>query len=790
MASDQPDDLLREARWLECLALGLVGDAHAAADLAQDAWLAAERAAPVGRRAWFVATLRKLASKAHRQRGRLQRREQLAARAEALPSAAELTERAEQHQRLIGHIKALAEPYRVVVLLRYYEGLPPREIAARLRVPVRTVHTRLQRALEQLRARLDAEHPRGRAGWVGALLLGRVPRAPVGASSVAAACAVVSVAVAAAWWWTCGLGSEEPPQHDETAAAASVAPEPTQEPQRERHEVDTPTAPMWSGTVVDVDGYPLPGATIEVVPHLGLRFDGGDDETLELLSGPARALQQPSDGRGSFAAPRPESAVLVRAQRPGWATALAAVWRPGQTESPCVVMARARDVACAVVDPQGHPLVGVQARLVLHAQAVAMTQHPLDRLGVSDANGWLRLSAVPQLPGAVLELRHPGYLALRCELAELRGDQLTMSVDPAWRRAVVRDARDMPLAGVQVVVAGHLAVSDARGEFAAPLVEGSAVGLAAANCAPMLVRCEGAAFSPRLGAAAVELSGVLCDAQGRPADGYEVSLADPTVAGSAARPRVLESLVAGRGGFVLLARTDAAGRFRLPGLAPRPYRLRVVDPRTAAQFVTSSLQPGVVARVTVPGDLLHPELRGRLTTGDGMPLAGASVGVQAHGYVVPAPPGGVPATLFSHGSSTLSDADGRFVLRDVPRAEAWLRVDHPDTRRAELAVPQQLDATPLVSVVPRWSQLSVHCRAAADLDAALELLDARGEVLAMRTLGALAERSVRAVALRRGFSPLLTVPEGAAAVRVRAGGRELAQARLDLRPGGRAHIEL
>ena len=64
-------------------------------------------------------------------------------------------------------VLTLAEPYRATVLLRFFEGLPPRLIAARLGVPVATVHSRLQRALAQLRHQLDHDFA-GRPQWLAA----------------------------------------------------------------------------------------------------------------------------------------------------------------------------------------------------------------------------------------------------------------------------------------------------------------------------------------------------------------------------------------------------------------------------------------------------------------------------------------------------------------------------------------------------------------------------------------------------------------------------------------------
>lgn len=87
-----------------------------------------------------------------------------------MPSAADSVARLELAQRLVAAVKALDEPYRTVVLLRWFDGLKPAAIARRTGAPVETVRTRLKRALEQLRWRLDEHHGGERATW-GLLLL-------------------------------------------------------------------------------------------------------------------------------------------------------------------------------------------------------------------------------------------------------------------------------------------------------------------------------------------------------------------------------------------------------------------------------------------------------------------------------------------------------------------------------------------------------------------------------------------------------------------------------------------
>ncbi len=126
---------------------------------------------------WLAGVLRNVVRRGSRDRVRRAAREARVARAEALPATADFVAREQILRRVADAVLALEEPQRVVVLLRHYEGLPPREIAARLGAPVETVKSRLKRAHERLRETLD-EGPRGNVeGWRSALggLVGLAP---------------------------------------------------------------------------------------------------------------------------------------------------------------------------------------------------------------------------------------------------------------------------------------------------------------------------------------------------------------------------------------------------------------------------------------------------------------------------------------------------------------------------------------------------------------------------------------------------------------------------------------
>lgn len=162
------DALLAQRGWVRALARTLVFDETRADDAEQDAWLAALKSPPRGGgslRAWFANVVRTRVRDRHRVDVHRAQREFVAARPEATPSAADVAATTEIHRRLTAALLALEEPYRSAVILRYFEDLPPREVAARTGVPVETARTRVKRGIERLRERLDDEHGGDRRAW-------------------------------------------------------------------------------------------------------------------------------------------------------------------------------------------------------------------------------------------------------------------------------------------------------------------------------------------------------------------------------------------------------------------------------------------------------------------------------------------------------------------------------------------------------------------------------------------------------------------------------------------------
>ncbi len=194
-----PDLLLQHESFVLGLARGLVRDDATARDIAQETMMSALRAPPQpsALRSWLARVVKHRAADARTRSRRRERREELAARPEAVDAATTASERLELQHGVVTAVLALDEPYRGVVIATYFEGLTPNELAARRGVPPATVRSQLSRALEQLRVKLDREHG-DRSAWSVALvgsLRGRaeLARASATSSSVAWIAAVGAV---------------------------------------------------------------------------------------------------------------------------------------------------------------------------------------------------------------------------------------------------------------------------------------------------------------------------------------------------------------------------------------------------------------------------------------------------------------------------------------------------------------------------------------------------------------------------------------------------------------------
>jgi len=194
------ESLAEQAKFVRRLARRLVRDDARADDLAQETLVAALEHSRRGERpsrAWLAGVVRNLWRSGHRRESRRRRLERrLEVTSDASPHAGpdELAERLDRIREVVAELRALDRRYRDVIVLRYYDGLDPCEIAERLGAPRATVRTWLHRGLADLRRRLDRRYG-DRGTWCALLLplagIDSVTRGLVPAAGPAATGAVI-----------------------------------------------------------------------------------------------------------------------------------------------------------------------------------------------------------------------------------------------------------------------------------------------------------------------------------------------------------------------------------------------------------------------------------------------------------------------------------------------------------------------------------------------------------------------------------------------------------------------
>ncbi len=841
--SPTPEALLTEHAWARRLARRLVRDAALAEDLAQEATIRAlERAPREGLRAWLGAVLRNLARQGRRERGRRERRERLVARPEGLPSAADALERLGVQQGVVRAVLALPEPYRSTVVLRFYEELPPRAIAARQGVPVATVKTRLARGLALLRAALDEEHGGDGRAW--ALFLAPLTTRPTpippllaGALAVNAipklfAAAAVTVGIV---FWVASRENLPRATPAEVAHAGSSVelqaprslpeePRPP-EPQREaapaaRQPNAKDSAPPAEpttirGRVLDADGMPVAGVELAFRGSSGVRMDAELASCIlwneELPSGRAPIAISGADGRFSVARPEKLSGYVV-AQDARWETVLGAGTHGAEDSERILVVAPRFRLRGRVVDGGRAPLAGVELGFVVPRERLRLAGLDLEdsrNAGwstSSDADGRFVFERLPSVSSASLHARLEPFERVALEREAWHDDELEIVLlEPAgdWLAGRVESA-GRPLADATVTLGYRATQSAADGSFRLSLA-GLETERELCALAPGLlpartsgdVNEDGSVRWPSfvrlvLAGETLALAGQVVDEHGAPLAGQEIWLEDPGIAYVQGQgfALVLETILAGKPEMRHGTKTDAQGRFELGGLEERDYRIRVIDPATALVDVHGPFAAGTrdlsIAR---PAGALWPRLRGRLRSRNGTPLAGLRVSIDADAGKV-----GVRNQYFgfiAYGSKTLSAADGSFELANVPRGGVTLHADGSGYADPELELGPDIDPESLELTLAASVQILVRLGASHPTAAGFAVLDAAGTYLELEIPTDGGSLTSTSVALRAGESPVARLSdEGVTLLLLDREGQELARAALALQPGRINTIEL
>jgi RNA polymerase sigma-70 factor (ECF subfamily) len=421
-----PESLVEHRAFMRSLARGLLADEHRAEDVVQEASLAALRSPPrdpEATRPWLGRVVRNFALRARRREAERPAREEHAARAEATPDP---ERELEVLVRVADALRALPEPYRGTVYLRYYKDLGPRAIAEREGVSPETVKTRLRRGIDLLRRSLDARCG-DRRSWALALASFARPLLPApapppaapapGASSAAASAtallegvltmkiaallAVTAAAALTALWLArsvnaptptalgAGAPATTPAEPSTPSSAAVAAPAALATTERLEVAVPVPSAEVSSAPrsvrlrVVDEFGEPVGGAEASL-------------PALELLgtSDAAGRVELPLQG----AAGTLESALVVSCEGFLTTTARTTLEGTGARDLGDVRIVRAGLVRGRVVDSGGE---GVEGALVFTAETGERpTTYVANVLGRKSAPGAARAHATTDALGA------------------------------------------------------------------------------------------------------------------------------------------------------------------------------------------------------------------------------------------------------------------------------------------------------------------------------------------------------------------------------------------------------
>lgn len=689
-----PADLAHETEMLRRIARGVLFEPGLAEDAVQDAWLAALRS-PRGTvtGGWLGGSVKRIARGIRRRETRLAAREREAARRDDTASAAETAERIELLRTLLAALHELDEPYRTAVRLRLLDDLAPREIAARLGLPLETTRTHVRRGIERLRAKLDVEHRDRRDAFLAAL----VPR--VGADALKAGLAthaglgtlggvlvsaklkwvavLIALASVGAWWrWSPSTSAVRPTEvaavldarraeptvgdpEIESARDALAAPVASRSDVRASVESKTSRAATWriGGRTLLGESTPLAGVAVTIRVREG--YDGKQLVERELLS----------DERGAFALalepPTTGATVEIRGELPNCIMFPNEMFfAPGSAASECMdVHFYPLDVTVRghVLDADGRPIAGARIDGVHHVvetDAQGAFTAPASSLltpreFVATANGYVESSVS-------LDLRRPGELedvVFRLQ----RGVRLV---------GRVLDESDRPIAGARVEAsfARYAEVfTDSDGRFevtTAPVRPGRFRVYATLEGRPTAVYQHDDRGGPT-GEIVLrfergfDVVGRVVDELGAPIEAAMVGLGEWE-----SNHRVL---------------TDAAGNFALRGISKRERTLVVMRDGFAAHTWTLEFAPeGGCEPLTIVLERGF-RIRGHVRDPEGRPLGGAMV------YVIR---GDEQAPL----DGARADAEGVFEFHDAPRL-ANLRLDCH--REGWLARRQPLEGNPL-----------------------------------------------------------------------------------------------
>jgi RNA polymerase sigma-70 factor (ECF subfamily) len=834
--------LLAQAGWIRSLARSLVADASRADDLVQRTFVAAlehppEPSTPLRR--WLGAVARNFARQDRRADARRASREASSARPEVVASARESVEAIAIQRELFEAVLALDEPYRTTIVQRFYEGLPPREIARRANLPVKTVKTRLARALEKLRASLDGRHGGVRGAWLPALLpLAAAPALPASAlwsllvnTKIKLALAVVAVAGVAAVVWN---ASTHPDSKVASAALASNPPvdlDPlkrddaplvpssstaTREILPQAVEVKTrPPAPehpvadgIARGRVLDVDGNAVGGVPLVLVPHaIGTPLDAyrsAEDAKQEPVATSA------ADGAFELRTKRERGTLIASSSQltTVFAADLGAVQIHLQ-ENLVVVVAPRGGIGGVVLTEEGEAVpqarvdVSVERRVISNLAGVADQSFEIPWRTTTDERGRFEILAAPAIEGAHVMTSAAGF-SLDIRPVPLRPSLdlriVLKRLDKTFPRGEVLDPRGHPVEGALVSCNLSSTKTDAEGRFTIdvgreyfdglgpyPKDEIVAVGrgfLPARFAKPK----EGwpAFVTLRLEGEPLEIRGRVVDESGSGVAGAEVWTVDEhefgvvlEEVGNTGRHRSVEELL--RGGDDRKVKTAKDGSFVLDGLLAERYRVGCLDRRTLQHAEIGSVAAGGQdVRLVLKGAERCVRVAGRIVSRGGKPVEGVEVNP---GVRLPHWPYVDDPKFATHGDPVTTDAEGRFEFEKLSPEGLSFQLLSPQLLVMEWTPPADAKLGALEITVALRCHVQVDLGDRKDFADSFVVLDGAGSKLeAIEYQGPIAMVD-DPVQIELGRSAVVAVSEDARTVVLSKGEEEVGRIPIALAPG-------
>ncbi|HEX6884454.1 MAG TPA: sigma-70 family RNA polymerase sigma factor [Planctomycetota bacterium] len=835
LSPSELESLLARDRWVRSLARRLAADPATAEDLAQETWLAAlsARHARPGERPWLARVLRNAWKDHLRGLGRRQRRERAAAAAEALAPADELVAELELRERLMRALRELEEPLRSTLARRFFRDESLAAIARADGVAVSTVHERLARGLERLRARLDAEHGGRRGAWAATMLaLGRRGGGGLGPLEVTgmtaglklAAAGVIVLTGVLGWVWFVREPTQLPPGLSRgdgaveaplaASSSASIASPPTLAAREPTGGAATSSVgpateePVLTGRVVDVHDAPVAG--VELV--------------LERRAGPVTAV---SEADGGFV-------LAVDAEVSWWNKIHCTDERlvtlvAGASRGPerLVIVAPRAALAGRVVDPQGTPIAG--AALAFRPRPSLFRELGLELApaavqagweGMSDATGAFALDPVALGSHFGVEARAQGFVAREVDLPETAGERLTVVLSPDTRVRLlsgrVLGPDGVPFEGARVS-AGHEIVTtsaDGRFELAAHADTGRNVQdeqgtwrpetrekvrvcALAPGHAPGSVEVELAAPPIELvlclGPEPLSITGHVLDQDGAPRSGVVLWPRALTPFGRESRGvmgiddfRTVEGEVCGTSSLGAVSAAD--GSFALGCLLGQIYDLEVFDSRTAGRSVVEGVHAGTrdleVRLTPEPGTV---RVAGRIFNGSSEPLVEVEVRPRRASFDRNSPP-----LLVGADYSRETDAEGCFEFEALATQGTVLDVFTMPWVTVELDGFSDLGQIEIVVPTPCELQVVLGDPEMADAFAVLDASGAELEMVEMlrRDGRSMAFTMDERVELTDGRSSVVRAPETARTLVLFRDGVEVLRRPLVLDPQGPTRVEL